>query len=40
MSILEKYAVPHKEFYDYMTENAHGFITEYDGETIRIINRI
>ena len=40
MSILEKLAVPHKEFYDYMTENAHGFITGFNGETIEIIEKI
>ena len=40
MSVLEKLAVPHKEFYDYMPENGHGYVTVYDGESIKIIDRI
>ncbi|MBQ3842183.1 MAG: histidine phosphatase family protein [Ruminiclostridium sp.] len=40
MSILEKYAVPRKKFYDFMTENGHGFITGFDGEKIEIIGKI
>ena len=40
MSILERFAVPHREFYDYMIGNAHGFITEYDGEKIEITGNI
>ena len=40
MSIHEKLAVPHKEFYDYMTKNGHGYVTVYDGESIKIIDRI
>jgi len=31
MSIFEKYAVPHGDFYDFHVENASGFITEYNG---------
>ncbi len=40
MSVLEKLVVPHKEFYDYMTENGHGYVTVYDGQSIEIIDRI
>ena len=40
MSVLEKLALPHKEFYEYMTENGHGWITVYDGEKITITGRI
>ena len=40
MAVLEKLAVPHREFYEYMTENGHGYVTVYDGESIRIIDRI
>jgi len=36
MSIMERFAVPHKEFYEYITENGHGFMTEYDGEKTEI----
>lgn len=31
MSVFEKYAVPHGDFYDFHVENASGFITEYNG---------
>lgn len=40
MSVLEKFAVPHKEFYEYMTENGCGWITRFDGEKIGIIGKI
>ncbi len=40
MCILEKLAVPHMEFYDFMTENGHGYVTVYDGKSIKIIDRI
>jgi len=40
MSILEKLAVPHKEFYDYMTENGHGYVTVYDGKKLKITDKI
>ncbi|MCM1577800.1 MAG: histidine phosphatase family protein [Ruminococcus sp.] len=36
MSVLEKYAVPKKDYYDYRTENGGGYITEFDGEKIII----
>lgn len=36
MSIMERFAVPHKEFYEYITENGRGFITAFDGERITI----
>ena len=40
MSVLERLAVPHKEFYEYMTENAHGYIISFDGKTAVIKDRI
>ena len=40
MSVLEKFAVPHKEFYEYMTENGHGHVTVFDGEIIEITGKI
>ena len=40
MSILERFAVPHKEFYEYMVGNGHGYITEYDGEKITMTDMI
>lgn len=40
MSILEKYAVPQKNYYDYQVQNGSGFITEFDGEKIIILEKI
>lgn len=40
MSVLEKFAVPHREFYDHMTENCRGYVTEFDGEKIEITDKI
>lgn len=40
MSVLERLAVPHKEFYEYMTENGHGYTTVFDGKEIRITGKI
>ena len=36
MSIMERLAVPHKEFYEYITENGRGYITVFDGEKLEI----
>lgn len=40
MSILEKYAVPGKNYFDYQISNAGGFITEFDGKQIIIMEKI
>lgn len=37
MSILEKYAVPQKKYYDYMIKNGGYYITDYDGKKLKII---
>lgn len=40
MAILEKYAYPKRDFYDFQVKNGCGYITEYNGENIRIIGEI
>lgn len=40
MSILEKYAVPKGNYYDYQIPNGNGFITEFDGKKIIISEKI
>ena len=40
MAILERLAVPKKEFYEYHIENGGGFITEYDCEKLEIISKL
>ena len=40
MAVLEKLAVPHKEFYEYMIENGHGYVTAFDGKKLEILEKI
>lgn len=40
MSILEKYAYPKGGYYDFQVQNAHGYITEFDGRIIIISEKI
>lgn len=40
MAILERYAVPKKDFYEFNVKNGSGFITEFDGKELKIIERI
>lgn len=40
MAILEKYVFPKKSFYDYQVKNGRGYITEYKGKNIKIIEEI
>lgn len=40
MSILEKYAVPKMDYFDFQIKNGHGYITEFDGEKITILEQI
>lgn len=40
MSILEKYAYPKGGYYDFQAQNAHGYITHFDGEKIIISEKI
>lgn len=40
MSVLEKYAVPKKNYFDFQVKNGHGYKTEFDGEKIRILENI
>lgn len=40
MAILDKYAVPKGNFYDFQVKNGCGFITEYDGKNLIITGKI
>ncbi len=40
MSVLEKYAVPKKNYFDFQVKNGQGFITEFDNEKIKILENI
>lgn len=40
MSILENYALPKRDYFDFQVKNGHGYITEFDGEKITILEQI
>ena len=40
MSILEKYAVPHRDYYDWHCENGHGYCCEWNGSELHITEKI
>lgn len=40
MSVLEKYAFPHGNYYDFSLKNAECYITEFDGNIINILEKI
>lgn len=40
MSVMEKYAVPKGNYYDFSIKNAECLITEFDGEKITIVEKI
>ena len=40
MSILEKYAVPHRDYYEWHCENGGGYICEWDGSKLEVMEKI
>lgn len=40
MSIMEKFAIPHRNYYDWQVKNGHGFVTEYSDRKITISEEI
>lgn len=40
MSIMEKFAVPKRNYYDFQVSCGYGYIAEFDGEKITIISEI
>lgn len=36
MAVMERFAVPRRSYFDWHVRNGHGYITEFDGETITI----
>lgn len=40
MSILEKYAFPRRDYYDWHCENGHGFVCLWDGSKLEITENI
>ena len=40
MSVLEKFAFPHRGYYDWHCENGHGYICELNGSKLEITEKI
>ncbi|MDO4864134.1 MAG: phosphoglycerate mutase family protein [Ruminococcus sp.] len=40
MSVMEKYAVPRRDYFDWHCENGHGYACEWDGYSISITEKI
>lgn len=40
MAILSQFAIPRRSYYDWMTENAHGWLCAFDGEKITILEKL
>ena len=40
MSILEKFAVPQRDYFDWHCENGHGYVCEWDGTKLQITEKI
>ena len=40
MSVMERYALPKREFYDYQLKNGEGYLCSYNGKNIKVIGEI
>lgn len=40
MSILEKFAVPHRGYYDFSCKNGHGYRCEWNGKILTVMEQI
>lgn len=40
MAILHEYSEPHKDFYDWMPKNGHGYVADWNGEKLVNIEEI
>ena len=40
MSIMERYELSQKAYYDYMVDNGGGYVVDFDGSMIRIVHRL
>ena len=40
MAILSQFAIPHRDYYDWMTANAHGWLCDYGGQTITVQEKL
>lgn len=40
MAVMEKFGVPQRDYYGWQTENGHGFVTEYVGGKLTVLEEI
>jgi len=40
MAILSQFSIPHRDYYDWMAANAHGWLCDYDGQNIMISEKL
>lgn len=40
MAVMEKFAVPYRDFFDWHRENGHGFICTWDGQKLKDIENL
>ena len=40
MAILSQFAVPHRDYYDWMTDNGHGWICDYNDLTMSVMEKL
>ena len=40
MSILERYAVPHRDYFSWHCENGHGYVCEWNGSELYITEKL
>lgn len=40
MSILSQFALPHRDYYDWTTANAHGWLCSFDGHSLTVLEKL
>ena len=40
MAVLSQFALPHRDYYDWMTANAHGWLCDYDRQTFTVLEKL
>lgn len=40
MAILSQFAVPHRDYYDWMTANAHGWLCHFNGQSLTVMEKL
>ena len=40
MAILSRFALPHRDYYDWMTANAHGWLCHFNGQSLSVLEKL